>query len=185
MTPMTRKYCSKCRIEKCFAIGMRKELLKVYESIDRDRDEVVLETETREDLTQMNENINSCESLPTTDSTNETQLSDENYGQEIDDLLDMAINANTEQLIGWYPIMTTRPERTGRFDRYRQNRDKTRSDTSLKIPKRDRSEERDRSVDKRAVHCNSQRHADEELLTDWETSCRVEDIPQSVGSSRD
>ncbi|CAG2176519.1 unnamed protein product, partial [Oppiella nova] len=64
-------------------------------------------------------------------------------------------------------------------------RDKTQSDTSLKTSKRDRSEDRDRGDIKRAVHFNSQTRFPDEELTDLETSCRVEDIPQSVSSSRD
>ncbi|CAG2163906.1 unnamed protein product [Oppiella nova] len=92
ITPVTRKYCQKCRIERCFSIGMKKEYLKTYETIDRDV--VVVDNETNEDVIQISDN--SVDSSLITESINESQLNCENYSKEFEGLNELECNRISE-----------------------------------------------------------------------------------------
>ncbi|CAG2110487.1 unnamed protein product [Medioppia subpectinata] len=74
---ITRKLCTKCRIEKCCAVGMRKELLKSYGLVDVDREY----------------NTSTNESSP------QSAQSDDNNCHEIDILLENTINTSAEELM--------------------------------------------------------------------------------------
>ncbi|CAG2111504.1 unnamed protein product, partial [Medioppia subpectinata] len=67
---LTRKWCKKCRLDKCLAAGMRKELIRSY-----------------------------CNSaLTTSHSSTDSKPIDNNFCQEIDILLENPINTSAEEL---------------------------------------------------------------------------------------
>ncbi|CAG2105247.1 unnamed protein product [Medioppia subpectinata] len=72
ITPNTRKYCQKCRLNKCFAVGMRKEIMNSDEENKRRRQMIA------ENKQKCIQNVNS----------NDNKISDQTVGQEVDDLID-------------------------------------------------------------------------------------------------
>ncbi|CAG2121001.1 unnamed protein product, partial [Medioppia subpectinata] len=83
ITPNTRKYCQKCRLNKCFAVGMRKEIMNSDDENKRRR-QLIAENKQK---SKQSIQTNSVHNIPELDS-NDTKISDQTVGQEVDDLID-------------------------------------------------------------------------------------------------
>ncbi|CAG2101856.1 unnamed protein product [Medioppia subpectinata] len=83
---MTRKLCQKCRLEKCFAVGMKKEFIRSDEENEKRKKTIrenKLKRENSEDLTDSS--VSSVYSF--TDSSNDLIIFDENKEKDILDEL--------------------------------------------------------------------------------------------------
>ncbi|CAG2108934.1 unnamed protein product [Medioppia subpectinata] len=80
ITLNTRKYCQKCRLNKCFAVGMRKEIMN-SDKENKKRRQLIAENKQK---SKQNIQTNSVHNIPELDS-NDTEISDQTVGQETND----------------------------------------------------------------------------------------------------
>ncbi|CAG2103586.1 unnamed protein product, partial [Medioppia subpectinata] len=95
---LTRKSCQKCRLEKCFALGMRKDFIRSDEENDKRRKLIRENKLKHENCVHLTEtSISSVSSF--TDSSNDLIIFDENKEKDIlDELLDNTIDINLDEL---------------------------------------------------------------------------------------
>ncbi|CAG2169649.1 unnamed protein product, partial [Oppiella nova] len=87
ITTATRKCCQKCRLNKCFAVGMKKEFIRDVEANEL-RKQLIKENKHKSQQNNENNSVdkpidNSVDNV-INDTSNETKLSDETYAQEIE-----------------------------------------------------------------------------------------------------
>ncbi|CAG2101857.1 unnamed protein product [Medioppia subpectinata] len=98
INPLTRRICQKCRLQKCFAVGMRKEFIRTDEQ-NEERKEIIRENKLKRekcnDLTDSS--VSSVYSF--TDSSNDLIIFNDNKEKDIlNELLDNTIDFTLDEI---------------------------------------------------------------------------------------
>ncbi|CAG2165430.1 unnamed protein product, partial [Oppiella nova] len=101
ITTESRTWCQKCRLNKCFAVGMKKEFIRDVEANEL-RKQLIKENKQKTQQNNENNSVdkpidNSVDNF-INDTSNETKLSDETYAQEIEALIGDSLNISDEAL---------------------------------------------------------------------------------------